>query len=84
MELENKMHENIIWSMENCPECEKIENLFKRKNISYKKCNCKDLVNGNSSHLAAIRFFVKNKQTAPIISYDGVLYDSQTILNVVK
>lgn len=76
------MGENvIIWTMDNCIVCEGVKEHFKLKGMDFEERSCQDLVNGKESNLKAIRQFVKQKQSAPVVYIGSSCVDPKSLIS---
>jgi glutaredoxin len=75
MNLDRVKNKNIIWTLDFCPECDRIKEDLIVKNISFEEKNIEELMNGTTCYPAAIRQLIKQKNNAPVVLLCGTSYD---------
>lgn len=75
------MSEIIVWTMDDCPICEEVKEKMKSLEMNFEERSCGDLVNGNDSDLKAVRKFVQQKKTAPLIKLHGEFVKAKDFLD---
>lgn len=71
MKLDRLENKNIIWSLDFCPECDRIKKILKDKGVIVEDRAISELMDGDICYPSAIRQLIKQNYVAPIVCLNG-------------
>lgn len=79
MNLDRLENKTVIWSLEFCPECDRIKKRFEDQKIIFEERDIEDLINGSTCYPKAIRQLIKQNYTSPVVCLNGEMKNIEDI-----
>jgi glutaredoxin len=68
--MKEKKMAAVVWTMKDCPNCEKAKEMLKMANVSFEERNAEGLTNGDEFNPKAVKFFAAQRFAAPLVCFD--------------